>query len=488
MSLKYKLECIVKSPHVIDDPAILDNYAADQSFVTGKRPDIVVMPQTVEEVQQIVRVANSSKTAIVPFSSGLNLHGAAVPSRGGIVLDLTRMKKIEINEDDWFVIIEPGVTYVELQDALNSKGLRLMVPFGVPPKRSVLTSYLERDTVLAAAHIEYGNFLIHDTELVLPDGELFRTGCWNLGGRPGGFYGPGFNSLYRLWTGAQGTLGIFTKIVISVQHLSTKRKYYFIPFDRSEKIPEFIKNVQRKEIGWECFGLNRFNLASVLNDDWSVPVKFPAPQKQSLAFEKLQASLPSWTIIIGLSSTPYYPEEKMDYEVEALKNICQKLNIDVDTNIKGFQDIEKVFLNESLRPWSILKKFNYKGAVHDLSFKVPLKRLPEIEKKIFEEAQSGGYPSKDIGGYFVVVERGRAIHCEFDLHSNPGSPEDVERVKRIWLSASKNLIDNNAIFDRPYGIWAEMVYVRMPQYAQKIKQIKNEMDPHGILNPGKLCF
>ena len=488
MSLKQQLEQIVGSPHVIDDPAILDGYAADQSLVKAKRPDIVVRPQTVEEIQQIVRLANKTKTPLTPYSSGLNLHGAALPLRGGMVLDLTRMKQIEINEEDWFVIIEPGVTYAELQDALNAKGLRLMVPFGVPPQRSVLTSYLERDTMLAAAHIEYGNFLIHDTELILPDGEFFRTGCWNLGGRPGGFYGPGFNTLYRLWTGAQGTLGIFTKMIISAQHLSNKRKFFFIPFASSEKIPEFIKIIQRKEIGWECFGLNRFNMAAILNDEWAVPGKFPASKKQSSAFARLQESLPAWTVIIGLSGSPYYPEERIDYEEEALKNLCREMNILIDLNNKDYHNIEDIFLRESLRPWSVLKKFNYKGAVHDLSFKVPLKKLHEIEKAVCDAAQRGRYPSQDIGGYFVVVERGRGIHCEFDLHCDSDSADDKKQVRDIWLSASKTLMDRSALFDRPYGAWAEMTYARMPQYALKLKQIKNEMDPQGILNPGKLCF
>ena len=488
MSLKPQLEQIVGSPHVIDDPAILDGYAADQSLVKGKRPDIVVRPHTVEEIQQIVRLANKTKIPLTPYSSGLNLHGAALPSRGGMVLDLTRMKQIEINEDDWLVIIEPGVTYAELQDALNAKGLRLMVPFGVPPQRSVLTSYLERDTMLAAAHIEYGNFLIHDTELILPDGELFRTGCWNLGGRPGGFYGPGFNTLYRLWTGAQGTLGIFTKMIISAQHLSNKRKFFFIPFASSEKIPEFIKIIQRKEIGWECFGLNRFNMAAILNDEWAVPGKFPAPKKQSSAFARLQESLPAWTVIIGLSGSPYYPEERIAYEEETFKNICREMNILINSNIKDLHNIEDIFLRESLRPWSVLKKFNYKGAVQDLSLKVPLKKLYEIEKAVCEAAQRGRYPSQDIGGYFVVVERGRGIHCEFDLHCDSDSADDKKQVRDIWLSASKTLMDRSALFDRPYGAWAEMAYARMPQYALKLKQIKNEMDPQGILNPGKLCF
>jgi hypothetical protein len=486
MSLKQQLETIVGPAWIIDNPVILETYARDQSFVKGTQPELVIKPHTVEEVQHIVRIANSTKTPVIPFSSGLNLHGAAVPSGNGIVLDLTRMKNIEINEEDWFVIIEPGVTYEELQDAVTAKGLRLMVPFGVPPKRSVLTSYLERDVVLAATHIEYGNYLIHDTELILPDGELLRTGCWNLGGRPGGFYGPGLNMLYKLWTGAQGTLGIFTKMIISLQHLSPRRKFFFIPVDSSEHIAEVVKNIQRKEIGWECFGLNRFNLAAILNEEWEIPQKFPTAPKPSPALARLQQSLPEWTVIIGISGSPYFPEERIAYEEEALHQLCCEMKVSADNNFPGFQNLENVFLKESLRPWSILKKFNYRGSVHDVSFKVPLNRICEVEKAILAQAQKYNYLEQDIGGYFVAMERGRAIHCEFDLHCEFNDTK--QQVRDLWLAASKMLMDKGALFDRPYGDWAEMVYARAPQYALKLKQLKQEMDPKGILNPGKLCF
>jgi FAD/FMN-containing dehydrogenase len=49
-------------------------------------------------------------------------------------------------------------------------------------------------------------------------------------------------------------------------------------------------------------------------------------------------------------------------------------------------------------------------------------------------------------------------------------------------------MNGGALFDRPYGDWAVLVYERAPEYAAKLKQIKKEMDPQGILNPGKLCF
>jgi glycolate oxidase len=489
MSLKKQLEQIAGSGNVLDDPALKERYGADQSFVSGSLPSFIVRPYRIEEIQAVVRLANQTKTSLTPYSSGLNLHGASVPLHSGIVLDLSGMNRIiEINEQDWYAVIEPGVTYYTLQQALQEKGLRLMAPFGVPAKRSVLTSYLERDVMLAAAHSEYGNYLIMDTELILPEGQVLRTGNWNLGGNPGGFYGPGLNMLYKLWTGSQGTLGIFTKMVVSVQHLSPQRKLYFIPCDSTENIPEVVKHIQRKEIGWECFGLNRFNMAALLNDEWEVPQQFPVSSKPSARFAHLQNSLPAWTIIIGLSGAPYFADEKIAYEEEALRKLCSELHVPVAAEMPGLPDLQEVFLRESIRPWGILKKFNFRGAVHDLSFKVPLNRLPAIEFTVSETFKNNRYQEQDIGGYFVVIERGRGIHCEFDIHCDPHNAAEQERIKKLWLTASASLMDSGALFDRPYGDWAEMVYARAPEYAAKLKQIKKEMDPQGILNPGKLCF
>jgi FAD/FMN-containing dehydrogenase len=489
MSLKKQFEQIVGSDRVLDDSAMRQSYSTDQSFVQGSLPAFIVRAQRTEEIQALVRLANRTKTPLTPRSSGLNLHGAAVPLHSGIILDLSEMDHIiEINEQDWYAVIEPGVTYEKLQQALQEKGLRLMAPFGVPAKRSVLTSYLERDVMLAAAQSEYGNYLIMDTELVLPEGELFRTGNWTLGGNPGGFYGPGLNMLYKLWTGSQGTLGIFTKMVLSIQHLSPQRKFFFIPFDSTDKIPEVVKRIQRKEIGWECFGLKRFNLAALLNDEWEVPQQFPVAPKPSARFEHIQKSLSAWTLIIGLSGAPYFADEKIAYEEEALQKLCSELNVPVAAHLPGFPDMQEIFLAESLRPWGILRKFNFKGSVHDLSFKVPLKKLAAVEAQVFAAARNNNYPAAEIGGYFVVMERGRGIHCEFDFHAAGQSTVDRDRVKKLWLAASDSLMGQGALFDRPYGDWAGMVYARAPEYAFKLKQLKREMDPRGILNPGKLCF
>jgi hypothetical protein len=208
----------------------------------------------------------------------------------------------------------------------------------------------------------------------------------------------------------------------------------------------------------------------------------------SVKFEHLQKSLPPWTVVIGLSGLPHFPEEWIKIQEDSLRELCHKLGLNVDTSLPDFPGLEEIFLNESLRPWGVLKKFNYKGSVQDLSFKIPLKKMPELETEVIKQAQKSEYPPEDIGGYFVLIERGRGVHYEFDFHCNPEESDERGRVKDLWQRASKILLDKGALFDRPYGYWAEIVYSRAPQYLSKLKQLKAEMDPKGILNPGKLGF
>ena len=489
MNLKEQLKNIVASKNVFDNQEILHQYSKDQSFASPANPDFVIFPQCTEEVQEIVRSANQTKTPIVPFSSGLNFHGATIPSKGGIVVNLSKMDKIiSIDEDNWFAVIEPGVTYEQLQDELAKKQLRAMIPLGVPPKRTALSSTLERDPALAAASFEYGNDLMLDTEIILPEGDLFRTGLWASGGRPGSHMGPVRALLYRFFTAAQGTFGIMTKMALQVEYLPELQEILFIPFASLADSLEAIKQIQRKEIGLECLLLNRFNLASVFCKDWGVPESFPAEKISSDHFEDLLDKLPPWVLIICLSGSPRLPEEKIAYEKEALLNICSQLNINFHTTIPSLQNGYKSFPHFLYRPWDILKKFCFKGSVHDLSFKSPLKRVPEFESTIYNICREYNYPLKDIGGYLLPIERGRAVHLEFDLHCNHLNPEEVEQVENLWLKCSEALIIKGAFFDRPYGAWAEMTYKRTGTYTKKLKELKDELDPHHIMNPGKLCF
>ena len=485
MSLKDDLSRILGSDAVVDADDILRSYSRDQSFEQPGKPDAVAFARTVEQVQEVVRYANKTKTPLVPYSSGLNLHGACIPKAGGIILNLSRMNRfIAIDDKNWFAIVEPGVTLDQLQDGLAAKGLRAMLPFGVPAKRSALTSVVERDPSLASASFEYGNDLLMDTEIVLPTGELFRTGLWSAGGRPGSHMGPVRSMLYRFWTGAQGTFGILTKACIKVEPLPAAMELHAYGFNCFADMVAPLRELQRREIGLECFALNRFNLAALLCRDWSIPEVFPAARKASEHFDTLQSELPPWVLFINLTGAPELPEEKMAYEREALEQVARTHGLTA-FSLKGHR---KVLMEEIIRPWGILKKFRFRGSVHDVSFKAPLGRVPDLQRVILQVADAHDYPAEDIGGYVLPIERGRAVHCEFDFHCDNTEIVEREGVHRAWLEASRKLIEAGAFFDRPYGPWAEMMYSRSGTYAQKLRDLKKELDPNNIMNPGRLCF
>jgi hypothetical protein len=140
---------------------------------------------------------------------------------------------------------------------------------------------------------------------------------------------------------------------------------------------------------------------------------------------------------------------------------------------------------EMLRPFSILKKYNFKGSVRDLTFKCPINKVEELIDIASKKSCQAGYNCKQAGIYILPLERARALHVEFDLHC---AAEDADAVKAIWLKAAEELMNNGAYFDRPYGPWAQMVYARAADYSAMLKKVKKDADPNNIMNPGKLCF
>ena len=109
-----ELAALVGRDNVAADPASLEEYAQDESFVPRLTPWAVVRPGSAEEVQQVVAWANQTATPLVPVSSGgPHFHGDTVPSvPGAVMVDLCRMNQIlRVDRRNRMVVIEPGVTY-----------------------------------------------------------------------------------------------------------------------------------------------------------------------------------------------------------------------------------------------------------------------------------------------------------------------------------------------------------------------------------------
>lgn len=496
------LATIVGSGSVLTETAILEKYSRDQSFTPPRKPNYVVKPKTLEELQGIVRLANEQLMPIIPYSSGTDFHGGAVPNQGGILVDLSQMNQIpELDTHFWWVTVEPGVTFAQLNQELAKQGFRIPAPLMTPPSASVLTTYVEREPLPTAADFIFGNDRIQTLRIVLPSGDRFTTGNQAIEGAPHSSpIGPGLN-FYRLFMCAQGTLGIVYQMNVRLLPLSKAQKVFFSAFDNVTDAINAIKRIQRQELGLECFLLNNFDLATLIVDEEPSDTESlkrgqyigitgakPWSQAQRQRFEALRQTLPPWTLVLTIVGFARHPEEKVEYQELDLRDLAAETGFEIKPSLGGTAGLDKIIEDEMVLPWRMQKRFGYKGSCHGLMFHATGDSVPKIEDALYQVAAKYRYSSGDIGIYVQPVERARSFYCIFDLHCDPTNDGDIQRVKALFNEASETLVNTGAFFDRPYGPWAQIMYQRDAAYAEYLRKIKAQLDPNNIMNPGKLCF
>jgi len=484
MDIKEKLVKIVGAKYVLDKPGALEAYAQDYSLTAPMMPSYAVQPQSSQEISQIIKLADEQRLPVVPSSSGVHFYGASIPGQGGIALDLSRMNRIlEVNELDRIVRLEPGVTWEQAQAEVHKREGTIISPLFVHPRRSVVTDYLEREVPTSPVY-EYAEPLM-SMEVVWPNGDIFRTGSASAPGYPdspskgANPQGPGLD-FFRLLQGAQGTMGIVTWAAVKYEYLPSLNKVYFMPFKKLEDAIEPIYKIQRMVIGNESFLMNSFDLATALAEKW--------PQD----FDKLRETLPPWTLVLVLSSSRGRPEEKIQYQDEALKDLNSKfMKVEMLTSLPGVPGLEKRLPGMLRNPWPTKEAYwrlRYKGGWQNCFFITMPEKVPGFHTTFSQVAAKHGYPAAEIGCYVQPIERARACRCEFSCYYDPADPAERKKVAELYAEAARSLLNQGAYFTQPYGVLADMVYSRATGYVAALKKVKNIFDPHNIMNPGKLCF
>ncbi len=146
-----QLSTFLDSGNISTAVSALDQFAGDLSFTNAVRPALVVKPRDVQEVEQIVKLANESSTPLVPVSSGPpHFRGDTVPSVAeAAIVDLSGMKKIiRVDRQNRVAMCEPGVAFGEMIDTLRQNGLRLNMPLLPRQTKSVIAGMLERERTI----------------------------------------------------------------------------------------------------------------------------------------------------------------------------------------------------------------------------------------------------------------------------------------------------------------------------------------------------
>ncbi len=481
MGILEKLENITGEAFVSNRPEELYIYSQDMTENLPSMPDYIVMPETVEEVQAIVKLANATKTPITPFVAGSNVGGLTIPLKHGIIIDFKRMKKvIEINRQDMYMVVEPGFTFGHLRKLLDEELTDLEYSFPFAPPYSSVTANAILHGLGSLSH-KYGsmNEYINGLEVVLPTGELMRVGScaispyWNMRGP--------LPDLMGLFIGFQGTTGLVTKCGVSLWPKPAHQTHCMIfATDPAEIYNSLIFKLCRSQICQEIGG-------GLLNTGIA---------KGILPMEKLE------DLISMMGFTPKYEglyfanlctlwgcsEEALKAKYKFLVKLVNDTNQKEGANLvllrpEEYGEMGQEMMTPINLPVQLPGLLNEGGLTWVGSY-LPLSRWLdgclrgiEIHKKYGRKPGVLHRPMK-YGHYGVQ---------RFLIPFNKSNEQDIQDVTNMCRELVEMILDMGGM---PYKMppWvAKIMWERAdPNYVKLLNKIKQTLDPNGIFNPGKL--
>lgn len=450
-----------KNNVIYGDEELLEPYSRDEIPGTDYRsmPEAVLRPSSAEEVSAIMRLANAERIAVTPRGAGSGLSGGAVPLHGGIVLATDRMNRIlELDKENMMIVVEPGVVANDINEFLRPHNL-----FYAGYPMSVETCYIGGNVAENAGGgkaIKYGvtSRYVLGLEVVLPNGELMELGGKLLKDVTG-------YNLLQLFTGSEGTLGVFTKIILKV-----------IP------LPKY-----------------QFDLLALFPDSRSAIAAVPATMLES-----------------GLTPVSI---EYMDQD--SFESACKYLNESLPCEGAGAMLLLSVDGNDSEQMMddceqlgTFLEK-NGASLVYVADTAANSERLWKIRRNVAEAfslyfpRQSGEDVVVPPASIAVVAEKfaqladkyGVAIPCyghagDGNLHSRISAPESWsdqrwrQTLPKILEELYAIVAEQGGRISGEHGIGCKrlpyMQSVVSETYLQVLRAIKKALDPNNIMNPGKI--
>ncbi|MDR0520199.1 MAG: FAD-binding oxidoreductase, partial [Clostridiales Family XIII bacterium] len=447
MQTKDSLMAIFGKKGVIDDPKALAPYAKNQSFDQHFTPWYAVKPDSVDDVQELVKWANKTGTPLVPVSStGVKVRGDSVPSvPEAVIVDLSGMNKVlNVNRQQRMAVIEPGVTYEQLNKELAKQNM--VIPISMKPKKgqSVLTDLLE--AVPRLNPMIQWNFFdpLRCVEVTWGDGTRMFTGeaaggpldlkkQWDKQQWQVQYMGPWMTDYVRLVTQAQGSMGIVTWASVKTAVKPTIHQLYLAAADSLEALEGFVYKAIWTRFPDEIFILNRAQAANIMG-------------KSPEEIATLKEVLPPWIAAVSAAGRELIPEVRFEARSKDLIDIAQANGLDLKegvANLSGRALYEEVSQVDSGK---VYWKDVYAGGHQDVFFLTQLEKAPMFLAAVREIAEDIGYPTEDIGVYVQPKHIGSSYHMEFTFPYDRDSAAAEARVRELTDAVSVAVSDLGGYF------------------------------------------
>jgi glycolate oxidase len=458
-----KLKDIVGSKYIIfNDVEKLEPFSHDETpdKKYAHMPEVVVRPSATEEIAKIVKLANKYLIPITPRGAGSGLSGGAVPIYGGIVISIDRMNKvIEFDKCNMMITVEPGVIANDINEYLEGSGL-----FYAGYPMSYETCYIGGNVAENAGGgnaVKYGvtSRYVLGLEVVTPKGEIVEYGG-KLVKDVSGY------SMVQLMVGSEGTLGIFTKIILKLIPAVKHKINILCLFDTVDNAIETVNSIS--------------SLTGV------VPSAIEFMDKQSIqaSCEYLNETIPyekaGAMLIVTVDGKT---ETEVDSDYTAICEMFEKhesvIEIYIADNPITSERIWKVRRNIA-EAFNLIsqRQSNEDIVVPPASIAVMIKKLTSLSDKYKLKIPCFGH-----AGDGNIHARIMSPKEWSDDKWNDVIPKILEELYELTSKLGGKISGEHGIGHKRKK---DLKKVTSKEYLNIIRSIKIALDPNYILNPGKI--
>jgi len=446
------LSSLVASDRFSTGPSNRELHLRDISFHQGTLPAGIIWPVTTEEVSRILAWAYENDVPVTPWGAGTSTEGNPVPTRGGLVMDLTRMNRIlDIRPQDLQADVEPGVLRKELNRQTGKHGLF----FPPDPGADATIGGMIANNASGVQTVKYGatkDYVMRLT-VVLPRGQVIHTGCKAPKSSAG-------YDLTRLFVGSEGTIGVVTEATLRLTGIPSHYLAATIRFPDLEKASEAVALMIGSGLGPAALELLTPGLIGLMNREKNLGL----------------AEVPSLFCEFHAISANALQETAL-----LAKNMCE------ECGATGFQYATAEADRKDLwrarhEAWETIHRAHPKQETLIVDAAVPISRYPEMvvfAQQAVDAHQAIGYVFGHAGdGNLHVVMAG-----------DPANRTEWGKLEAINQAIVEKAIQVGGTCTGEHGVGIgkrKFMQMEHGESFELMRQIKNLIDPKGLMNPGKI--
>jgi D-lactate dehydrogenase (cytochrome) len=432
---------------------VLEEHSHDFSYHEHHLPEAVLYVETPEEVAEVTQLCNAFRVPIIAVGSGTSLEGHIIPEgHGSVSLNMSRMKKvIKFHQEDMDVVVQPGITYDELNKYLEKFGC--FFPLDPGPGASI--GGMIGTSCSGTNAVRYGTAKeqVLSLKVVLADGSTVKTGTRSKKSSAG-------YDLTHLFIGSEGTLGIVVEATLKVQRIPEAKTIASITFDTLDSAAKTVIDMMQDNIRiGKVELLDKICIQAVnLSNDMTLPEKH--------------------TLLLEFSGS----KVEVDDQIVRTQRICGNHTKDIMKWASTPEERAQLWRARKEALWSA-PVLQPGSTVLITDACVPISRLSECLTETEKDIAESGLLAP------MVAHAGDGNFHLFALF-DPLDPKQVSSLHTLNSKLVQRAIDMEGTCTGEHGVGiGKKKYLRSQlgnEAVDVMKTIKVALDPRNILNPGKV--